>query len=84
MRSAREIEAIVREIEALTDKELIAEAKRHLRAAPHQMRRELKEQWNAMIAEASAVLLKRFARPGTKREARGRLRTFCRTRAEYA
>lgn len=83
MLSAGDIEAIVRAIEALTDKELVAEAKRFLQAAPPEMRPDLKQQWSAMIAESSAVLSRRFARPGTRKEARGRLRTFCRTRLEH-
>jgi hypothetical protein len=82
MFSAGEFEALARVIEALTDKELIAEAERLLANAPD-MRRELREQWNAMIAETSAVLGRRFARRATKKEARGRLRSFCRMRREY-
>lgn len=83
MLSAAEIEAIVRAVEALTDKELVAEAERLLRTAPAGMRPDLKEQWAVMIADASAALGRRFSRRGARKEARGRLRTFVRTRREF-
>jgi hypothetical protein len=82
-RSADETQSLKDEIEALSDKELIAEALRLRNHPPPGTPQKVLDLWDALIQETSAQLSRRFAPRGTKKEARGRLRSFCLARRRH-
>jgi hypothetical protein len=81
MLSAAEIQRVKDWIEALDDEELIAETRR-LRASARGMPPKLEAKWDEMIAEAIDQL-ESMLRIGRKKEARGRLRSFCLERRKH-
>ena len=73
--SALDIQKLKERIEALDDEALIAETL-HLRASTVGIAPKLADKWDEMIAEAIGQIENKLT-IGRKKEARGRLRSFC-------
>ena len=82
MLSALDIQKLKERIEALDDEALIAETY-HLRETAEGVSPKLADKWDEMIAEAVAHIDSMLT-IGRKKEARGRLRSFCLERHKHS